>query len=106
MVGFPYYNNIDQNNEIYISDIVVENSKYFIIGFIFAIMTSSTIACANDIAVPAPDGNVPTAARNAAQGAASIAGFSAALAIGGCLFLAGYCAGKLSTKAIDRALGF
>jgi hypothetical protein len=29
-----------------------------------------------------------------------------ALAVGGCLFLLGYCAGKVSTKAIDKFLGF
>ena len=29
-----------------------------------------------------------------------------AVAIGGCIFLAGYCAGKLRTKGVDIALGF
>jgi len=29
-----------------------------------------------------------------------------AFAVAGCLVFAGYCAGKLSTKAIDKALGF
>lgn len=77
-------------------------------------------------------GYVPTTVRDAIQGIVAVAGCGAAAktcgdavtqavnasadklgtvvppsiwVVGGCMFLAGYCAGKLTTKGIDYALG-
>lgn len=82
---------------------------------------------------PAQGNRAPTNVRNAVQALVAIAGCGAAtkkcgdvanqainasaqkmgnvnpptaLAVGTCLVLAGYCAGKLTTKGIDRMLGF
>lgn len=86
-------------------------------------MTSPTLAWAKDVAAPVPDGAipfvpfatppansrapVPTTMRKIAQGTATVGGCGlAALAVCGCLLLVGYCTGKLTTKAIDKALSF
>ena len=99
---------------------IVENGKYFRLGFVFAIATTTSVGFAVEpiagqdkfleyVPTPVPpQGNVPTAARNTTvHGLISIAGCgAAALGIGACVLLVDYCAGKLSTHAIDRVLGF
>lgn len=92
MVGYPIYNNVDNSDDVYLSDIIVENGKYFSIGFIFSIATTPSVAFAFEavagqeklleyLPIPAPSsapvppqGNVPTTARNTVHGLVSIAG--------------------------------
>ena len=151
MVGYPYYtdNNDLDLEESYLSEVVVEHSKYFAYGFFLALVTTPSLAFADEIQklpdlipTPAPNvgpgpgpggANVPTNTRNAIQGIIAIAGCGAAInscsnvgsqafeaassklsnvngpsaiAVGTCLILAGYCAGKLTTKGVDKLLGF
>jgi hypothetical protein len=123
MVGYPIYNNGDNFDDAYLSDVIVENGKYFGIGFVFAIVTTPSVAFAVEPSVGQDKflEYVPTAARNTVHGLINIAGcgtagkhfgevinqavkksgeklatvnFLTALGIGACLLLVGYCAGK------------
>jgi hypothetical protein len=141
MVGYPYHTEVNNSEKVFVSDHVVDNSKYFVLGFMLAIATTPGLAFADEIkSLPgtsptfAPTGgNAPTQVRDSVQAIIAIAGCGAAAtqcsnvgnqavkaatdklntlnppsmaAVGGCLLLAGYCAGKLSTKGIDKLFGF
>lgn len=142
MIGYPYYNTVADKKKVYVSDFVVSNSKYFTAGLMLSVVTSSSVAFANELTnvpsytpspSPTPNGNVPTGFRNVVQGGVAIAGCGAASktctdvvnqaakhatdklstvnspsvgSIALCVFLAGYCAGKATTYAIDKGLGF
>jgi hypothetical protein len=94
MVGYPIYNNVPQKQEVYLSDIVVENSKYFYLGFAIAILTSYYMV------------NQSNKTLNTSTDKLGNLNPPSLFAVVGCLLLTGYCAGKLTTKGIDHFLGF